>query len=158
MGREVCLRTCACFFLTAQRDCHLQSSPDQSSLSPASLTAYLQQGRLSSFQSNLLRKSLLPDSGQIPSVSTKGLLVFPLQATPPALENSAFLKLSLPAWNLDVLLPLHLSKLLLTLCCDLGSQMCVEFIQRFSVLCLILSGLGVTSEKIQVRDIFILLP
>ena len=50
MGRKMCLHArMLVSFLLPSRDCHLQSSPDQSSLSPASLTACLQQGRLSSF-------------------------------------------------------------------------------------------------------------
>ena len=79
-------------FLLPSRDCHLQSSPDQSSVCPASLTAYLQQGRLSSFSLT---------SSENPCCQTEcrsqcfqqGTAGFPLQATPPALANPAFLQL-----------------------------------------------------------------
>lgn len=129
-AENVLTRTYACFFLTAQPWLPPPEQP-RSKFSLSCLTDSLPSAGTSVFiQSNILRKSLLPDSEQIPSVSNKGLLVFRLQATPPALENSAFLMLSLPAWNLDVLLPLHLSAPP-HICCDLGSQMCVGLFRDF---------------------------
>lgn len=109
--REVCLHAaCAYFFLTAQPWLPPPEQPRSSSLS--CLTDSLPSAGTSVFiQSNLL-ENLTARQRTDSQCFNQGTIGFSSpQATTCFGELSAFLKLSLPAWNLDVLL-LHYQLLL----------------------------------------------
>ena len=123
-------------FLLPSLDCHLQSSPDQSSLCPASLTAYLQQGRLSSFSLTSSENPCCQTECRFPVFPTRDCW-FPLcRPHHPLWETLPF------CGSLGCLRPGCASPTALTSASSrmswFGVTSLCRFIRRFSLLCLIL--------------------